>query len=191
MPDFLLVRHAATEWNERGLIQGRADVPLSPGGRETAGRWRLPSFARNWPVVASPRARARETAGAMGLASRADPAFIEMDWGVCEGRTLAELRAAGGEAFAANEARGLDFRPDGGESPREVGARALDGLRALGGSAVIVTHKGVIRALLAIARHWDMTGKAPLRLLAGSAHHFRLDGELSLIEANIPLDEVP
>ncbi|KAB0677757.1 histidine phosphatase family protein [Aureimonas leprariae] len=190
MPDFLLLRHAATDWNERGLIQGRADVPLSPAGRDAASGWRLPPFAAGWTVVASPLGRARETAEAMGLVPRLDPAFIEMDWGASEGRTLAELRAEGGEPFAANEVRGLDFRSENGESPREVGARALEGLRLLGGNSAIVTHKGVIRALLASATGWDMRGKAPVRLLPGTAHHFRLNEGLSLVQANIPLGEV-
>src|SRR3546814_10532072 len=46
--------------------------------------------------------------------------LVETDWGAWEGRTLAELRADLGAGMAANEARGLDFRPPGGESPRDV-----------------------------------------------------------------------
>lgn len=189
MPDVLLLRHAPTGWNEAGRIQGRADIPLSPAGRRAADSWRLPDFAQDWPVIASPLSRAVETARAMGLSPVPDAAFVEMDWGGCEGRTLPELRAGGGAAFAANEARGLDFRPEGGESPRKVGRRALAGLGALRRDAVIVTHKGVIRALLALACGWDMRGKAPVRLSAASAHHFRFDTALTLVRANIPLDE--
>jgi len=38
-----------------------------------------------------------------------------------------------------------------------------------------VTHKGVIRALLALACGWDMTGEPPARLDWESAHLFELD----------------
>ena len=38
-----------------------------------------------------------------------------------------------------------------------------------------ISHKGVIRALFALASGWDMLGKPPVRLDWRSAHLFRLD----------------
>ncbi|GGE15893.1 hypothetical protein GCM10011390_38690 [Aureimonas endophytica] len=190
MPDFLMLRHAPTDWNAAGRLQGRADPPLSAAGRAAASSWRVPDLVADWPVLASPLRRTMETAVLMGLAPVPAPAFVEMDWGACEGRTLAELRAEGGAAFAADEARGLDFRPQGGETPRETGVRALAGLGALGASHVIVTHKGVLRALLARALDWDMRGKAPVRLAPAAAQLFRLGADgLILLQANVPLGE--
>jgi probable phosphoglycerate mutase len=87
-----------------------------------------------------------------------------MDWGAWEGRTLADLRAEAPAAMAANEARGLDFRPQGGESPREVRARLEPLLAEFQGDVICVTHKGVIRAALSLATGWDMTSKPPVRL---------------------------
>ena len=49
--------------------------------------------------------------------------------------------------MSENEAAGLDFRPAGGESPRDVQDRLLPWLAGLRGPTVAVTHKGVIRAL--------------------------------------------
>jgi probable phosphoglycerate mutase len=69
--------------------------------------------------------------------------------------------------MAANEARGLDFRPPGGESPREVCARLQALLAELAADpqpVVAVCHKGVIRAALVLATGWDMRSKPPLRL---------------------------
>jgi broad specificity phosphatase PhoE len=37
MTALLVIRHAPTDWNEAGLIQGRADRPLSHSGRVRAG----------------------------------------------------------------------------------------------------------------------------------------------------------
>jgi probable phosphoglycerate mutase len=69
------------------------------------------------------------------------------------------------EAMVANEALGLDFRPPGGESPREVRARLESLFADLTDELVVcVTHKGVIRAALSLATGWDMLAKPPLRL---------------------------
>ncbi|MEN8575482.1 histidine phosphatase family protein, partial [Klebsiella pneumoniae] len=66
----------------------------------------------------SPLARCTETAALLGWPdARRDDRLAEMRWGDWEGRRLADLRAEGVAAMQANEARGLDFRPAGGESP--------------------------------------------------------------------------
>ena len=92
--------------------------------------------------------------------------------------------------MAENEARGLDFRPPGGESPRDVQARLRPLLARLDGRTIFVTHKGVLRALYALATGWTMTGKPPQKLLDGRAHAFAVapDGTPSVAELNIPLE---
>ena len=191
MSEFLILRHAPTDWNRAGRIQGRADRALSPEGRAEAATWRLPEWARDWPCLSSPLRRALETGRAMGLDPSPRAALAEMDWGVLEGRTLEAVRREGGDAFAAEEAKGLDFRPPGGESPREVGARVAAFLAAEGRDAVVVAHKGVLRALFALATGWDMRSKPPLRIHGASAHRFAVppDGRPVLLSANIPLAE--
>ena len=54
---------------------------------------------------------------------------------------------------------------------------------------VAVTHKGVLRAVLAAATGWDMTGKPPIRLQNGALHRFAVDarGRISVLECNVPL----
>jgi probable phosphoglycerate mutase len=191
MTRLLALRHAATAWNELGRLQGRSDQPLSAAGRAAAAGWRLPRFAADWPVATSPLARARETAAAMGLAATPQPALIEMDWGRWEGRTLEEIAVTEGPALAANEARGLDFQPPGGESPRQVVARLRPWLAGLGGDQVAIAHKGVLRALLAFATGWPLLGKPPVRLAAGRALLFTLDagGRPSLVLPTLSLTE--
>jgi probable phosphoglycerate mutase len=103
-----------------------------------------------------------------------------MDWGTFEGRRLDELRAELGPAMVELERLGLDFQPPGGESPRAVAARLSGLLRELAASAaaqdhLLVTHKGVLRACLALALGWGMRGKAPVRLDSEQALLFRLD----------------
>jgi probable phosphoglycerate mutase len=182
----LALRHAATDWNEAGLLQGRAERGLSPAGRAAAAAWRVPAFAAGWPVLCSPLRRARETAAAMGLPAQVEDRLIEMNWGEWEGCSPAELRA-GDPRFAAAEVRGLDLAPPGGESPRQVALRLRPWLDSLGQDSVAVTHKGVLRALLHLATGWDFQGKAPAKARAGTALLFeRGEGGLRLVEA-VPL----
>jgi probable phosphoglycerate mutase len=110
-----------------------------------------------------------------------------MSWGEWEGRSLAELRAELGEAMRQNEARGLDFRPAGGESPREVLARVSYWLALLTEPTLAVTHRGVIRAVLAAATGWDMCGAPPAKLDWSACHLFRLaaDGAPSIEKLNV------
>ena len=182
MSQLAVIRHGPTAWNAEGRIQGRSDVPLSAEGRAAVAAWRLPEGigGPGWSWLASPLARARETAALLKPDARiaTEPLLSEMDWGEWEGRRLAELRAEGGAAMAEAEARGLDFHPPGGESPRMVQTRLhplLDRLAQSKGRTLAVTHKGVIRALYARASGWDMTGRPPVKLRDARVHVFALE----------------
>jgi len=192
MTPFAVLRHAPTAWNEAGRLQGRSDPPLSPHGRAAANHWVLPDEVAGFRWLASPLRRAIETAECLSLKAIVEPALIEMAWGDWEGRTLADLRAADPVGMAAIEARGLDLAPPGGESPRLVQARLpplLARLAAAGRPTGAVTHKGVLRVLLAFATGWDMRGDPPVKLRPASVHLFALaaDGTPHLIQANLAL----
>ena len=130
-------------------------------------------------VVTSPLARCVQTAALIGAPEAVrEPRLIEMDWGDWQGKTMEELRDSLGQSMLDNEARGLDFRPANGESPREVTIRVKSWLRevaAAGVPTLAVTHRGVIRAILAEASGWDMRGKPPARLDWQAVHFFMLD----------------
>ena len=193
MIPLLVIRHAPTDWNKEGRIQGRADTPLGAAGRDRARTGRLPRACDGALCLSSPLTRALETARLLGLEPHPEPRLIEMHWGEWEGRRLAELRSEIGAAMAANEARGLDFRPPGGESPRDVQERLKPLLAELSGPTIFVTHKGVLRALYALASGWQMKGKSPHKLVDGCAHAFQVahDGTLLLENLNIPLEPAP
>lgn len=190
MTQIAILRHGPTDWNEEGRFQGRADRFLSEAGRLEVAGWRLPEDVKAWRVMASPLSRARKTALLLtGREPDIDPRLIEMDFGDWEGERLADLRQRLGEEMRLNEARGLDFTPPGGESPRMV----MDRLRPLlaelgeaGDSCLIVAHKAVIRALYAMATGWDMTADAPTKLRNACLHRFDLssDGALSVVALN-------
>jgi probable phosphoglycerate mutase len=152
---------------------------------------RVPAEWSGAVCLSSPLLRAIQTAELLRLRPQPEPRLIEMAWGEWEGRRLADLRAELGEEMAENERRGLDFRPVGGESPREVQERLRALLHEIAKPTILVTHKGVLRALYALATGWMMTEKAPDKLLDGCAHSFALSPGSSLYvdRINIPLAE--
>jgi len=173
-----LLRHADTAWSAEGRIQGRSDPPLSDAGRAALAAVRLPAACRGMKAVTSPLVRCVETAALLGFPRAAqEPLIAEMSWGSWEGRRLDALRAELGATMVENEARGLDFRPEGGESPREVLARVSQWLRSVAEPTLAITHRGVIRVVLAAATGWDMLGKPPAKLDWRAFHLFRLDAQ--------------
>lgn len=193
MTDLLILRHGPTAWNTEGLIQGRTDIPLSPDGEAVVRKWVLPDHLRDRTWVASPLSRCAGTARLLGLDPTFDARLVETDWGVWEGRTLTDLRAELGDLMAAWEARGLDFRAPEGESPRDVQDRLRPWLTETATRSHptgAVAHKGVIRAIYALATGWDMTDKPAHKLLDGCAHRFTLlpDGTPTVAELNIGLE---
>ena len=170
-----MLRHGDTAWSAEGRIQGRADVPLSPAGRLALEGFRLPKACVGMRVISSPLARCVETAALLGAPQAArEPRLVETSWGAWEGRRLAEIRAELGAAMAENEGRGWDFRPEQGESPREVLARLRPWLAELDAPTLAITHRGVIRAIYAAASGWDLRGKPPIRLEWDAVHLFRI-----------------
>jgi broad specificity phosphatase PhoE len=192
---FAILRHAATAWNEERRLQGLTDTPLSPVGEAFARSWRLPPPADRWRRMCSPLNRARQTAELVLPAApvAVDSRLREMSFGSWEGRTIADLRAGGGESFAAAERLGLDFHPPGGESPRMTMQRIAgwaDEIAAQGEPVVAVSHKAAIRALLALATGWDMTARPPLKLDWRCLHFFAAhhNGKVTLERPNVAME---
>ncbi len=193
MSSLLVLRHGPTEWNARGVIQGRADPPLSAEGRARVRRWRIPDDHGSAQWIASPSRRALETARLMGASPIPDKRLLELDWGEWEGRSLADLRADPAADMARREALGLDFQPPGGESYRMVQDRLstlLQDVARAGECTVAICHKGVILALLSLATGWRMTGPPQQKLKADCCHVFRLDpsGRPGVLRLNIALN---
>lgn len=188
MPELWLIRHAPTDWNAEKRIQGSVERPLSEEGRAWAARRRLPVGGMNRRWFVSPRSRARETAEIMGLSPMVDPRLREMSWGAWEGKRVPEL-VQSGDLIHGTECLGLDFRPPGGESPREVRDRLADWLREIARDSSpvgAVTHHGVLRVALSLALDWDMESEAPARFRSHHLHVFDVDtdGSIRIIELN-------
>jgi probable phosphoglycerate mutase len=191
---FAVMRHASTDWNAARRLQGLTDTPLNAAGEADARAWRLPPPADGWKRLSSPLQRARRTAELLQPSApvSVDSALREMSFGAWEGQTIAELRESVGAAFIAAESKGLDFQPPGGESPRAAMARIgrwTAAIAASGQPVLAVSHKATIRALLALATGWDMTGRPPHKLDWRCLHFFSAhgDGHVSVDRLNVPL----
>jgi probable phosphoglycerate mutase len=186
MTRLALRRHADTAWSLERRMQGRTDLPLLEQDPIE-----LPLDCRDMRIVTSPLKRCVQTAALLGAPDAPrEPRIVEMDWGEWEGESLAALRARLGEEMRANEARGLDFTPPGGESPRMVLLRMKSWLEELGRACIptlAITHRGVIRAIFAEASGWDMRRKPPAKLDWDAVHFFSLDrqGKPSIERLNV------
>jgi phosphoserine phosphatase len=162
--EIYLIRHGETEWNERGLFQGTADIPLSERGREQAEalRERLRGVGFD-AAYGSPLVRATATAEAVlagsGVPLRTLPELREISYGLWQGR---------GSLPAGRCNPGLEWRWKhdpwtvrfpGGETLEEVRLRAAAALERIvdahpGETVLVCGHGHLNRVLLIHALGW-------------------------------------
>ncbi len=178
MRRLLLVRHAPTSATRSFAFP--ADEPLDERGFASAGALRAAISSRA-EALCGPALRCRQTAEIAGLLeAQVDPALAECDFGTWAGRMLAEVTAAEPESARA-WMTDADARPHAGETLGEFAARVgtwLDGQAARDGSAVAITHGGVVKAAVVhalrapIDAFWRIDA-APLAITELHAHDGR------------------
>ena len=152
----ILIRHGRTEANEKHLYCGSTDVGLSEKGRaeleDLKSRAVYPDVT-GMRILTSGMKRCAETLRILfgELPHETEPDFREMDFGVFEMRSYEQMKEdpeylewIGGD----NES---NVAP-GGESGKQMTERVLRALGRLdeeGRDALLVTHGGVIAALMA------------------------------------------
>lgn len=152
-----VVRHCQPSFSSsKKFCIGKLDIPLSHEGREQAKNL-LSYFSdkKISSIYSSNLKRARETAEI--LANNAavpiiKSEFSEIDMGKWDGLTFDEIKFLYPEEY---KKRGEDFENyvvDGGESIKDCQSRAMSELyktlNESSGNIIIVTHAGVIRAML-------------------------------------------
>jgi probable phosphoglycerate mutase len=158
------MRHAPTLWNSQKRIQGVVDSPLTEAGKRLAHAWGRQLAQLEWSrILVSPIGRARHTAELVNetlqIPMDTSAGLREMDWGQWTGRSIKEIRSSSDEALSRMEALGWDFQPPGGEDRRSVLKRARQALLKTseccpGKTILVVTHEGVIKALV-----YDLLGR--------------------------------
>ncbi|WP_407567064.1 bifunctional RNase H/acid phosphatase [Polymorphospora sp. A560] len=158
----VLLRHGETDYTAQRRYSGRGDIPLSERGRDqvAAAADRIARLVGDTPVAAvvtSPLSRCTATAEAVaatlgGPPVVVEPDLIEVDFGVWEGHTFAEVR----DRWPAELDRWLKsvaVAPPGGESFAAVTKRVRRVAAGLlttypGGTVVVVSHVSPVKILL-------------------------------------------
>src|SRR5215207_7706704 len=101
----VLARHGETEWSRSGQHTGRTDLPLLEDGRAAAAALARRLGSRAFALaLASPMARARDTAGLAGIRVEITDDLLALGYGEYEGRTTRDIRS---------EREGWDLWTDG------------------------------------------------------------------------------
>ncbi|MCC6580475.1 MAG: alpha-ribazole phosphatase [Phycisphaeraceae bacterium] len=153
----LLVRHADVGPQHQGRYLGRTDVPLSNHGMHEATE--LAAWLRSQrpaKLACSPMLRARQTADAIvretGLTAERDDDLREVDFGLWEGKTFAEIA----DQWPGEVDQWAAFHPDfafpGGERLDAFLLRVRSCANRLASDptdrVLAVAHGGVIRAMI-------------------------------------------
>jgi probable phosphoglycerate mutase len=156
-----LTRHGQTPWHRPNRYTGSSDVDIDEVGVRQAdelGRW---AAAAGLSALACSDLRravrtAEPAAARTGLSPLVDKRLRELDFGLAEGRTLADLRAedpAMVERFIADPAA---HHFPGGEAPADAVARATAALAELSaaypeGAVLVIAHSTLIRLVVCAA----------------------------------------
>ncbi|WP_185999682.1 histidine phosphatase family protein [Novosphingobium sp.] len=147
----LLICIAATAPARHGGFAG-PEEPLDEGGLRDAARTALNDRFRD-STFTSPALAAAETAGAMGITGRTEPALADIDHGRWSGRAFAQVHEEEPGAFSAWIADPLGGAPGGEsmETARQRIGRWMDEIARHGGPACGITHPMIVRAALSHA----------------------------------------
>jgi broad specificity phosphatase PhoE/predicted kinase len=148
-----LTRHGESEFNVLGRIGG--DSPLSEAGlayAHTLARVVRERIGRQVVVWTSTLRRTIETAEILGLPYRAWRALDEIDAGVCDSMTYAEIADAMPQEHAARQGDKFRYRYPRGESYQDVIQRlepVIFELERERAPVLVVGHQAALRALYA------------------------------------------
>ena len=177
------LRHGESTGNADGVIQGQADLPLTPRGQQQAQR-----LARLWAqqnirfdqVICSPLKRARETAeivaAALNTPIQFDPIWMERSFGSLEGLSGDEIHLLQPNYIFQHPYQ----KPGGtGESTFDLHQRASQAvqqiMRRTPGRYLIVSHGAILNMAL-----YAVMGLSPLNFFTGPRFQFGNTGYTEL-----------
>ncbi|MFN3599284.1 MAG: histidine phosphatase family protein [Aquificaceae bacterium] len=155
-----LLRHAQSEYNEKGIFQGRLNSDLTPLGFVQARLSAQELLDKNLQVIySSPQKRAYKTAltvaDVLGLEVIVDDRIREMSFGVYEGRNFWELMEKEGHMLRAWLSNPLKNSLPTQESMEEFKERVESFLKDViqnpYENILIVAHGGTLHALVCLS----------------------------------------
>jgi alpha-ribazole phosphatase len=191
MPKVILVRHGESVWNSERRIQGSLDPELSSRGRRQTDllvshlQAHLPSAVA--AIYTSPLRRAAQTADQIaatyGIPVVHEPDLREMSLGKWEGMTVAEIQATYPGCYEQWLEDPLAFPAPGGEDLRSFERRVVGVLERMRDAhpkadLIVVSHGGVIKALLCFALGLDVRHLFRLKQDNTAINRIELDGRV-------------
>jgi probable phosphoglycerate mutase len=179
MTRIALLRHFPTSWNREHRFQGQVDIPLTDESRQQLSGLALPAPWDTARIIASPLSRADETASilARGRAVAHDPRLIEISFGEWEGLHGVDLLADPESGYVNVEDWGWHRRAPGGECPWDVWQRvrpALAEIAAGDAPVLLITHRALMRVILARAWGWNYDSPEPFKIKRGRLYPLTL-----------------
>lgn len=167
-----LIRHGKTRANEDHLYCGSTDLPLSPNG--VAELKTLCYEVGTAHFLTSGMTRTNQTLKELfgDVAFSVDPRFREVDFGDFEMRGYQELKddPAYQTWITGNNEENV---PPNGESGNQMRRRVLEAFGQLRRDTVVVTHGGVIAAIM--AELFPAEGKNRYQWQPKPGHGYRID----------------
>ena len=159
MTKLWLIRHAETEHNANGIIQGQYDADLSERGRKQAARL-AKRLASDPPdvIYSSDSSRAHDTARAVaevcGLPIHLEPRLREVDTGTWSNHSWREIQRLYPDQWEQLRSGDPHFRRGGAENAFDVQERMVEALREIvaaheGKRIAVFSHGFAIRTYLA------------------------------------------
>ncbi|MDR6368690.1 broad specificity phosphatase PhoE [Enterobacter sp. SORGH_AS 287] len=164
----IFVRHAETEWNRHGIIQGHEDSPLTARGALETSALLMALTDAGYPVegvFTSPLGRARHMgqalAGHFQCPLVIEAALKEQSFGHYDGMTKVRLAREHPDYFLALFSQDATFCPPGGESLACASQRILHFVHekmalATHQTLCVVTHGQVMQGMLALLRDGNL-----------------------------------
>ena len=173
--DIYLIRHTQTD-APNGLCYGQTDVSLAESFAEDARQLqqKVPGLKADSLAFSSPLTRCVKLAERLSDNVRTDARLLELDFGDWESRRFDDIDADVLQHWTANF---VHAAPPNGESFIDLCHRAgsfwqdfLHQMHPVGGQILIITHAGVIRALLAYILKLPPANAFQFRIDLGSVH---------------------
>ena len=168
-----LIRHGKTEANERRLYCGSTDLPLSDGGREELLSMRYDITPERF--VTSGMKRTDETLQILfgTVPYCVDSRFREVDFGDFEMKSYEMLKDDPSYQAWLTGDNEVNV-PPGGESGVQMTRRVLEAFREIPDGTALVTHGGVIAAIM--AERFPAEGKHRYQWQPQNGHGYEIRG---------------
>ena len=182
--DIYLIRHTRTA-SDSGVCYGQSDIALADSFSDEMANLhdKLPEFDEDCKVFSSPLTRCLQLAETFSDTVTTDARLQELNFGDWEGKCFDDIDTDVLQHWTDNY---VTAAPPNGENFEDLYQRAgsfwQDLLATEAEQVLVITHAGVIRALLARALNLPLVNSFQLRIDSGSAHKLRQTDDYLYIE---------